>query len=136
MRRNIGRHTDRNTARAVDQQVRETRGQYRRLCQHVVKGRHKIDGILIDIRQHFRGNLAHTALGVTISRRRVAVNGTKVTVTVYQHIAHREILCQPHHRVIDGGVAVGMIFTQHFTDGVSAFAVRLRGGDAVLIHTV
>ena len=92
MGRDVGRHTDRDTVTAVDQQIRETRGQNRRLLEHIVEGRHEIDGILVDITQHLRGDLAHAGLGISVCRGGVAVDGTEVTVTVDQHIAHGEIL--------------------------------------------
>ena len=136
MRRNVGRHTDRDTVRAVDKQVWEARRQNRRFFQNIVERRHKINGFFIDIREHFRGNFTHSAFCITIRSGRIAVDRTEVSVTVDQHIAHREILRQSDHRVIDGSVAVGMIFTQHFTDGIRAFSVRLGSGDAVLVHTV
>ena len=90
--RDVGRHTDRDTVTAVDQQIRETRGQNRGLLEYVVEGRHEIDGILVDIRKHLRRDLAHAGLGVSVRRGGVAVDGTEVAVTVDQHIAHREIL--------------------------------------------
>ena len=136
MGRYVGRHTDGDTVRAVDQEVREPRGQHRRLGEDVVEGRHEVDRVLIYIREHFRGDLAHPAFGIPVSRGWVAVDRAEVAVTVDEHIAHRKILSESYHSVIDRSVAVGMIFTQNFADGVGALAVRLRGGYAVLIHTV
>ena len=31
---------------------------------------------------------------------------------------------------------MGMVFTEHFTDGISALTVRLGGGDTVFIHII
>ena len=125
MRRDLRRHTDGDTAGTVHQQIRETAGQNGGFLQTVVVVGNKIDGVLVDIGEHFHGNFAHLRLGITVSSRRVAVDGTEVTVTVYQHVAHREILRQTHHCVINRGVAVRVISTQHGTDGVGALMIWL-----------
>ena len=38
--------------------------------------------------------------------------------------------------VIDGRIAVGMVFTQHFTDDTGRFLVRRVGADAHIVHGV
>ena len=56
--RNIGRHTHRDSVGSVDQKVRIPAGQHLRLFQRTVEVVVEIHRILIDIRQHLRGDLA------------------------------------------------------------------------------
>ncbi len=109
VRRNVCRHTDGNTRRAVDQQIRKTRRQNHRLFQTVVVVGHKIDGVFVDIGEHFHRNFAHSRFRITVSRRRVAVDRTEVAVPIHKHIAHREALRQAYHCVIHRRVAVRVI---------------------------
>ena len=88
MGRDIGCHTDCDTHRAVYQNVRETGGEYFRFFQAVVIVGDKGHRFLVNVCQHFQGNLGHSGFGITVSSRRVAVYGTEVTLTVYQHIPH------------------------------------------------
>ncbi len=66
----------------------------------------------------------------------MAVDGAEVAVTVHQRIPQREILRQPHHGIVYGGVAVGMIPTQHVAHGGGGLAVRPVGGQLILMHGV
>ena len=107
MRRNIGRHADSDTHRAVDQDIGKTARQHCRFFQTVVIVGDERHGLLVDIRQHLQGDLGHSRLCITVSSRRVAVYRTEVTLTVHQHIPHGEILRQTHQRIIDRSVTVG-----------------------------
>ena len=86
VRRHIGRHSDRDAGRAIDQHSWESAGQHLRLLAVIVEVRHKIDGILLDIRHHIRRHLAHARLGITVCRRGVAVDGAEVAVAVDHRI--------------------------------------------------
>ena len=88
MGRDIGRHTDGDTDGAVNKKVRVPRGEDHRLLETVVVVRHKIDGLLVDVREHLGRHAAHTALGITVGCGRVAVNGTEVSVTVNEGRPH------------------------------------------------
>ena len=62
VRRNVGRHADRDAAGAVDQQVGKLRRQDRRLFFVVVVVRLKIDGVLVDVvEQRQRGTWSSRA---------------------------------------------------------------------------
>ena len=121
MRWDISRHTYGDTRGAVHQKIREAAGEHGRLLQGFVVVFHIINRIFFQIGQHFHGKLGHTRLGITHSRRAVAVDRTEVTLTVYQRIADIEILRQAHHRIINGWVAVRMVFRQHVTDDMGRF---------------
>jgi len=61
-----------------------------------------IHRFLIQIAQHFRREFGHSRLGITHCRGRIAVDGTEVSVPVYQGKIDGEILCKPHERVVHG----------------------------------
>lgn len=54
----------------------------------------------------------------------VAFNGTEISLTVFQRIAHGKILRHAHQRVIYRTVPVGMVFADDITDHTGAFLVR------------
>ena len=134
--RDIGSHADGDALTAVDQQVREAAGQDARLLLRLVEVGVPVDGVLVDVGQHLDSHPAHAGFGVTVSSRGVAVHRAEVALAVHQRVAQGEILCQTDHRVVDGGVAVGMVRTQHRTDGVRRLAVGMAGVVAALVHGV
>ena len=136
VRRDVSRHADRDTGRAVYQQVGEAGRQYDRLLALLIEVRLEIDRVFLDIRQHVVRQLGHAGLGITVCCRRVAVHGTEVAVTVDQRIVQRERLRHTHHRVVNRCVAVRMIPAEHITDGRCRLAVGLVRGQAVLVHRV
>ena len=154
VRRDVGRHADRDTGRAVHQQVGEAGGQYDRLLTLLIEVRLEIDRVFLDVRQHIVCQLGHAGLGITVccqhlhgdlaqsclcishGRCAVAVHGTEVAVTVDQRIVQRERLRHTHHRVVNRCVAVRMIPAEHITDGRCRLAVGLVRGQAVLVHRV
>jgi len=73
VRWDIRRHTDSDTCRTIDQQVRYFRRQYGRFLKRTVIVRHEIDCFLVDILQHFTGNLGHTYFCITHSSRRITI---------------------------------------------------------------
>ncbi len=124
VRRDVGRHADRNAGCAINQQVRNTGRQHRRLAFLAVIVGHEIDRVFFNVGEDFAGNLGQSTFGVTHSRGIVAVNRAEVTLSVDQHIAHRKILRHANQRVVDRLIAVRMILTHHFTDHARAFHVR------------
>ena len=123
MRRNIGRHPNRNPGRAVGEQVRKRRRQHHRLVFLLIEIWLKIDRVLVEIAQEFLGNLLEPAFRIPVGGRRVAVDRAEVPLAVDQLIAHAKVLRHAHERVVHGGVAVRMVFTEHFTDDLGAFGV-------------
>ena len=121
VRRDVRGHADGDAGRAVDQQVREAAGQHARLLARLVKVRVPVDRVLLEVAEHLVGDLRQSGLRVTVGRRGVAVDGAEVAVAVDEHIAHGKILRQTHERVIDRGVAVRVIPTQHVADAGRGF---------------
>jgi hypothetical protein len=124
VRRDVGRHADRDAGRTVDEQVRHARRQHRRfLFLAVVVGR-EIDRLHVDVREQIARDAVETALGVTHRRGGVAVDRTEVALAVDQRVAQGEILRHAHQRVVDRAVAVGVVLTHDVTDHACALHVR------------
>ncbi len=75
----------------------------------------EVDGILIEVVEQRMRHLLQAAFGVTFGRRRVAVDGTEITLTVDQRQAKRPGLRHAGERVINRRVAVRVVFTHHVT---------------------
>ena len=134
MRRAVGRHADRDTGTAVDEQVRNTGGQHFRFVFTVIVIRAKVDGFLVDVFKQRRGDLRKPRFGVPLCRRRVTVHGTEVPLAIHKRIAHVERLRHADQRIVNGRIAVRMVLAHHFASNFGALAggaVRLQ---AKLVH--
>ncbi len=136
VRRNVGRHADRDAARAVDQQVREARRQHHRLLFGAVVIVLEIDRVLIDVDQQRGRGLRHPAFGVTHRRGRIVVDRAEIALPVDQRQAHREVLRHAHQRVVDRLVAVRVIFADHVADDARGLHMLLVGRVPVVVHRI
>ncbi|CDE30354.1 val start codon [Ruminococcus sp. CAG:403] len=136
VRRNVCCHTNGNAHGTVDQQVWIPGRQNRRFLQTVVIVGDKRNGILIDVRQHFGCNFGHSGFGITVSSRRVAVYGTKVTLSVHQHVPHGEGLRQTNQRIVYGSVTMRVIASEHGTDSIRTLVVCFIRCQALFIHGI
>ncbi len=134
MRRNIGRHADRDAASAIDQQIGEARRQDRRLLLLAVVIGLEIDGVGIDILDQSQGRPREARFGVAHGRRAVAVHRAEIALAVDQREAHREGLRHAHQGVIDRGVAMGMVFTHHLADDARRFHIGAVGQEIVFLR--
>ncbi len=136
VRRDVGRHADRDAASAVDQQVREARRQDQRLMLGAVVVRLEVDRVLVDVLEQRFGRLGHAAFGVAHRRRRIVVDRTEVALTVDQRHAHGEILRHAHQRVVDRLVPVRVILADHVADDARRLHVLLVGRVPLLVHRI
>ena len=136
VRRDVRRHADRDPGGAVDQQVRQPRRHHQRLVLGAVVVRAEVHRLLVDVREHRRGDLRHPDLGVAHRRGRVAVDRAEVALPVDQRVAQREVLRHAHDRVVDRGVAVRVEFADDLADRLRGLAVLLVGRVAGLVHRV
>ena len=74
--------------------------------------------------------------GVTHRSRHIAVDRPEIALAVDERQAHREILRQAHERHVDRLVAVRVVVTHHFADGLRALAIGLVVRVPGLIHRV
>ncbi len=136
VRRDVGRHADRNAAGPVDQQIGKARRQHRGLALGIVVVALEIDGVLVDVVKQGVRDLGETGFRVTHRGGGIAIDRTEIALPVDQRQAHGEILRHTHQRVIDRLVAVRVIFTHHVADGAGRLAERLVPVEAVLVHRV
>ncbi len=125
MRRYIRCHSNRDARGAIDEKVWQPRGHDRRLFFRSIVVLDEIDRFLVDVCKQLVRNPRHSHLGVTHRRRRISVNRSEVALSVDKHGAHGEWLCHSDDRVVDRGVAVRVVFTDHITDDAGRFLVRL-----------
>ena len=136
MRGYARRHTDGNSVRAVYQKIGITCRQYGGLHSRVVEVGIKINRLFVDIPYHFGGNLAHSRFRITVSGRRVSVHRTEVSVSVNERTADRKVLRKPDEGVVNGAVAVGVIFTQNVADDKRTLTVRSVRGEVQFVHRI
>ncbi len=74
--------------------------------------------------------------GVTIGRRRIAIDRAEIALAVHQRIAQREILRHAHQRVVNRAVAVRMVFAEHFADHLGALDVLAVVQQSHVVHGV
>ncbi len=136
VRRDVGRHADRDAGAAVDQQVGDPRGQDRGLLRAAVVVRDEVDGVLVDVPQHLHGQRVEPRLGVSHGGRRVVARRAEVAVAVDQRIAQRPRLGHADQRVVDRGVAVRVELAHHVADDPRALHVAPVGPVAAVVHRV
>ena len=136
VRRDVGRHADSDARRAVDEELREFCREDGRLFLRAVVVVRKVNGFLVDVAQHEFGDLRHAHLGVAHGGGGVTVDGAEVAVAVREHVTHGEVLCHADDGIVDGAVAVRVVFTENFTDDARRFLVRLAARHARALHRV
>jgi hypothetical protein len=136
VRRDVGRHADGDATGAVGEEVRKPRRQHQRLALGVVVVRLEIDGRLVDVLEQRVGDLGKPHLGVSHGCRGIAVDRAEIALAVDQGQPHGEVLRHAHQGVIDGLVAVRMVFTDDVADDAGRLPIRLVPLVAVLVHGV
>ena len=134
VRRDVRRHADGDARGAVDQQVREARRQDDRLLLAAVVVGLEVDGVGVEVAQHLARERREPRLRVPHRRGGVVVDGAEVALAVDERVAHREVLRQPHERVVDRRVAVRVEVAHHVADDAGALGVRPVGLQAGLVH--
>ena len=134
VRRDVRRHADGDAARAVEEQVRQLRGEDRRLVERLVEVRHHVDRVLLEVAEELVGDALHAHLGVPHRGRRVAVYRAEVSVAVDEREPEREVLGETHDRVVHRRVAVRMVLADHLADDARRLHVLRVPGVAELVH--
>ena len=136
VRRDGGRHADRDAGRAVRQQVRERRRQHDRLFRLAVIVRAEVDRVLVDAVEQQARDLGHARFGVAVGGGVIAVDVAEIALPVDQRIARVEILREAHQRVVDRLVAVRMEIAHHVADDLGRLLERGAGIEAQQLHPV
>ncbi len=134
VRRDIGRHAHGDARRPVDQQIGQARRQHRRLHFLAVVVGGEVDGVAVDVGEHFRRDLLQPALGVAVGGGRVAVDRAEIALPIDQRVAQRKRLHHAHQRLVGRRVAVRMVFAQHVADDPRTFHIRAVPRDVRLVH--
>ncbi len=136
VRRDHRRHADRDTGRAVHQQVREPAGQDHRLLRAAVVVGAEVDRLLVDVAHHLHRQRRQPALGVPHRGRRVVTRRTEVALPLDHRRAHHPGLRQPDQGVVDRRVAVRVVLTHHVTDDARALGETAVRPVAAVVHRV
>ena len=136
VRRDVGRHADRDAVGSVDQQIRSARRQAFRFIRRVIVVRAEAHRVLVELVEQFFREGGETRLGVAHGRRRVVVDRSEIALSVHQRIAHRERLRHADERVVDRGVAMRVVVAHHFADDLGRLAVAAIRAQPGLEHAV
>ena len=136
VRRDGGRHADRDSLRAVGEQIGKGRRQHHRLFAGAVIGGAEIDRVLVDAVEQQARDFRQARLGVAHGGGVIAVDIAEIALPVDQRIALGEILRQPHQRVVDRLVAVRMEIAHHVADHLGRFLERGVGIEPQQPHAV
>ena len=136
VRRNAGRHADRNARRAVGEQVWKPGGKDDGLAVFAVIGRPEIDSVLVDPFEHRLRNGGEPALRVAHRRGVIAVDVAEISLTVDQRIALRKILRETDQRVVDRQLAMRVKLADDVADDACAFLVAGSRVKPQLMHRV
>ena len=123
MRRNAGRHADRDAAGAIGEQIGEKAGKHLRLLILAIIGRAEIDRSFVQPRHQISRRLRQPRFGIAHGRGIIAVDISEIPLPVDQRRPQGKVLRQPHHGVIDRRVAMGVIFADHVANDTGAFLV-------------
>ena len=99
--RHIGSHTYGDTVTTIHQEVRNLSRHHGGLLKRVVEVVHHVNGLLVEVVHDVLTHLRKAALGVSHGSWRVAVNGTVVTLTINQRVAHVPVLSHTYEGTID-----------------------------------
>ena len=125
MRRNGGRHPDRNAVRAVNEDIREARRQNLRFALRLIEVGHEIHNVLVKVaKEHILSEFFQPGLGITHRGSPVPLDGTEIAVPVHQDAALLEFLGHHHQSVINGAVPMGMVFAHRVANDTRTFPVR------------
>ena len=136
VRRDRGRHADRNALRAVGQQIGKAAGQHDRLFRLAVVIGAEFDAVLVDAVEQQPRDLGHARFGVAVGGGIIAVDVAEIALPVHQRVARGKILRQPHQRVVDRLVAVRMERAHHVADDFGGFLERRAGIEPQQPHAV
>ena len=136
VRGDVGGHAHRDTGRPIDDEVGDAGGQNGGLERGLVVVGDEVDGVHVDVGEHFSGEAGEARLGVAHGGGGVAVNGAEVALAVDHQVAQAEGLGEADHGVVDGGVAMRVVVAHDVTDDLGRLGVLFIELQAHLLHAV
>ena len=134
VRRDRGRHADRDALRTIHQQVGKLRRQDRRLRALLVVGGQEVDRVHLRVVHHQRGDGGHAGLGITHGRGGKTGDRAEVALLVDERIAGVPVLGQADQGRIDGHVAVRVVAFHRLADDAGALRRGGPGREAQVGH--
>ena len=134
VRRDRGRHADRDALRTIHQQVGELRRQDRRLRALLVVGGQEVDRVHLRVVHHQRGDGGHAGLGIPHGRGGKTGDRAEVALLVDERIAGGPILGQADQGRIDGHVAVRVVAFHRLADDAGTLRRGGPGREAQVGH--
>src|SRR5690606_37094558 len=136
VRWNLRSHTDGDAVGAIEQKIGDGGGENAGFLQRAVEVLLEVDGILVDVAEHFLRDLCHPRFRIPHGRGRIAVDGAEVALAVHERIAHGELLRHPDHRIVDRRIPVRMIFAEYLADDAGALFVGGTGREPEIAHPI
>ena len=136
VRRDVGRHADRDAAGAVDEQIGKAGRKDDRLFFLVVIVRLEVDGVVAEIVEQRDRDGREPGFGVALRRGRIAVDRAEIALSVDERRAHREVLRHAHQGVVDRELAVRVILADHVAHGARRLVVGAVGCEVELAHRI
>ncbi|MGY4333644.1 hypothetical protein ACVWWG_008061 [Bradyrhizobium sp. LB7.2] len=136
VRRDRGRHADRDTLRAIGEQVREAAGQHDGLFRLAVVIRAELDPVLVDAVEQKPRDVGQPRFGVAVGSGIIAVDIAEIALAVDKRIARGEVLREADHGVVDRLVAMRMERAHHVADDFGGFFERRAGVEPEQPHAV
>ena len=121
VRRDRGRHADRDALRAVGEQVRNRGRHDDRLLGVAGVVVAPVDRIFLDALHEETGDVGHPRLGVAVGGGVVAVDVAEIALPLDQRVARGEILREAHQGLVDRLVAMRMERPHDVADDLGAF---------------
>ena len=136
VRRYVRRHAHGDAGRAVDEQIRQARGQDGRLLERAVEVFGEVDRLLVDVGEHLVRDGREPRFGVAHRGGRVVVDRAEVALPVDQRRAQRERLRHANQRVVNRPLAVRVPLAQDLAHEPRALLVRGIRAHAQVVHRV
>ena len=137
MGRSTCSHSDRYTLGSVDQEIGDADRKNQGFFFGFIEIRPEIRHILVQIGQKgLFGDLLQPGFGVTHGSGTITFYIAEIPMAVYQGQSLFKLLRHHDQRVIDGTVAMGMIFTHCVAHDAGALSVRTVRPDPEFIHIV
>ena len=136
MGRYIRRHAHGNTIASVYKQVWNLGRHHGGLLQRVVEVVHHIHRIFLNVVHYVLAHLCQAALCVTHSCWWVAIDRTKVSLSVHKLVAHVPFLSHAYQCAIDRRIAMWVVFSEHLSYDTCTLLIGLITKVAYAAHTV
>ncbi len=136
VRRYVRGHTNGDSYRSIEEEVRDARRQDARLFGRSIVVWSPIHGLFVDIGEQILRDLVHSGLGVSHRGGGVAVHRSEVSLSVHERIAHGKILSHADHGIVDGRVSVRVVPSEYVSHDTGGLAVLGPSTSPAIVHGV